>query len=511
MSSVVIAGAGPTGLTLACGLAASGVPVRIVEKRDEPATTSRALGLQPRGAEVLDRLGALADLPERSVRISRVVTHVDGRQMASLQVGRPTKLVTRPGLLMSQTEVEAALRQRLSMLGVEVEWGKELLSVTQDASGVALSFPGEQLRAAWLVGCDGAHSLVRKAAGIDFPGVSVIENFLLADVQADLPLPSDTVSVWLRADSMLGAFPLPGDRVWRLMAPAPPGASSPGAEGTVDELTRQLRHHAGLDPSVVGKVLWSSTFRIHRRLASTYRRGRVLLAGDAAHIHSPFGGQGMNTGLGDAENLAWKLAMVMHGAAPGALLDTYEAERRPVAREVLASTSSLTRMVVGDTSLARAARDRVFVPLMNRPLVQRLIWEQSSQLKIHYRRGPLGVRLPERWAIGTPQAGDRVPDVPCTRPDGSSTRLHAELGARWALLLPPLGDGKAYRAVAERHLGPNIPLTPLTPTTAPCRHVTLVRPDGHMAWRGNSTASLDTWFTTRLGTTTHHIPENEDT
>ncbi|MFG2761579.1 FAD-dependent oxidoreductase [Streptomyces wuyuanensis] len=511
MSNVVIVGAGPTGLALACGLAAADIPVRIVEKHDEPATTSRALGLQPRGVEVLDRLGALADLPERSVRIARVVTHVDGRPMADLRVGQPTKLVKRPGLLMSQTEVEAALRQRLSALGVEVEWGKELLSVTRDASGVTLSFPGEQIRSAWVVGCDGAHSRVRKAAGIGFPGVAVIEDFLLADVQADLPVPSDTVSVWLRADSMLGAFPLPGDRLWRLMAPARRGGMGPGDEGVVSELTRQLRHHAGLDPSVVAKVLWSSRFRIHRRLASTYRRGHVLLAGDAAHIHSPFGGQGMNTGLGDAENLAWKLAMVARGAAPDSLLDTYEAERRPLAREVLASTSSLTRLVVGDTPVARAARDRLFVPLMNRPLVQRLIWEQSSQLKIHYRNGPLGSRLRDRWPFGVPQAGDRVPDMPCRRPDGSPTRLHAELGARWALLVPVPGEADGYLAVAERHLASATPLTPVTPSTALGGHVMLVRPDGHLAWRGDFTASLDAWLRTRLGTTTHHTPENHDT
>ncbi|MFE0087955.1 FAD-dependent monooxygenase [Streptomyces sp. NPDC058991] len=511
MSSVVITGAGPTGLALACGLAAAGVPVRIVEKRDAPATTSRALGLQPRGAEVLDRLGALADLPERSVRIARVVTHVDGRPMADLRVGRPTKLVTRPGLLMSQTEVEAALRKRLTALGIEVEWGKELLSAAQDDSGVTLSFPGERIRSSWLVGCDGAHSRVRRAAQIGFPGVSVIENFLLADVQADLPVPPDTVSVWLRADSMLGAFPLPGDRVWRLIAPARRDDASPKDQDVVGELTGLLRHHTGLDPSVVGRVLWSSRFRIHRRLASTYRRGRVLLAGDAAHIHSPFGGQGMNTGLGDAENLAWKLALVAEGSAPESLLDTYEAERRPLAREVLASTSSLTRLVVGDTPLARAARDRLFVPLMNRPLVQRLVWEQSSQLRIHYRNGPLGTRLTERRLLGAPRAGDRVPDVPCTRPDGSSTRLHAELGARWALLVPVHGDAGAYAAVAGRHVGTAVPLTAAVPSTARRRHVMLVRPDGHLAWRGNSPAALDAWFGATLGTTTNHTPEKQDT
>ncbi|WP_328863047.1 FAD-dependent monooxygenase [Streptomyces sp. NBC_00306] len=511
MSSVVIAGAGPTGLALACGLIAAGVPVRIVDKREGPATTSRALGLQPRGAEVLDRLGALGDLPGRSVRIDRVVAHVNGKPMAVLRVGRPTKLVTRPGLLMSQVEVEAALRDRLRELGVEVEWEKELLSVAQDESGVTLSFPGEQVRSTWLIGCDGAHSRVRRAAEIDFPGVSIIENFLLADVRADLPIPPDTVSVWLRADSMLGAFPLPGDRVWRLMAPARAEDVGSGADGVVDELTRQLRDHAGLAPSVVEKALWTSTFRIHRRLAATYRRGRILLAGDAAHVHSPFGGQGMNTGLGDAENLAWKLALVAHGAAPDALLDTYEAERRPIAREVLASTSSLTRLAVGDTPLARVVRDHVVVPLMNRPLVQRLVWEQSSQLKIHYRTGPLGSRTYGRRPFGAPRAGDRVPDLPCRRADVSATWLHAELGARWALLSPTPGEGEAYLAVVERHLGPAMSVVPLVATTSgrPC--VMLVRPDGHVAWRGRSTTSLDTWLRHGLGTTAHHTPESEET
>ncbi|KOV49776.1 hypothetical protein ADL00_45405 [Streptomyces sp. AS58] len=511
MASVVVVGAGPTGLALACGLAAAGVAVRVVDKREQPAVTSRALGLQPRGAEVLDRLGALADLPERSVAISRVVTHVNGRPMADLQVGRPTKLVKRPGLLMSQAQVEAALRHRLAELGVKVEWGKELLSVVQDASAVTLSFPEGEIRSAWAVGCDGAHSRVRKAAGIDFPGVSVIENFLLADVRAALPIPSDSVAVWLRADSMLGAFPLPGDGVWRLMAPARARDAAEPADAVASELTRQLRVHAGCEPSVVTEVLWTSTFRIHRRLAATYRRGRILLAGDAAHIHSPFGGQGMNTGLADAENLAWKLALVARGSASEELLDTYEAERRPIAREVLASTSSLTRMVVGDTRLARLMRDHVFVPLMNRPPVQRLIWEQSSQLKIHYRSGPLGTPFPARRLPAGFQAGDRVPDVPCTRADGSTTRLHAELGARWALLTPTPDSPEPYLAMAQRHLGPAMPVTTLVPSTSGRRYVMLVRPDGHLAWRGTSATALDTWLADRLATTTQHPSESTKT
>ncbi|WP_328399476.1 FAD-dependent monooxygenase [Streptomyces sp. NBC_00390] len=500
MSTIVIAGAGPTGLALACGLRANGLAVRVLDGAAGPSRTSRALGLQPRGAEVLDRLGALDDLPERSVRIEQVITHVDGQPMARLNVGQRTKLVTRPGLLISQAEIEARLRDRLRALGVEVEWGKELLAADQDGSGVNVSFTGGQTRADWLAGCDGAHSRVRKAAGISFPGVAVIERFLLADVQAALPLPANAVSVWLRAGSMLGAFPLPGTDVWRLMSPAPGDADGLGRPDVLAVLKEQLRIQAGIAPSTVRNALWTSTFRIHRRLASTYRRGRIVLAGDAAHTHSPFGGQGLNTGLGDAENLAWKLAMVASGAASDALLDTYESERRPIAREVLQSTSSLTRMVVGRTLVARAARDRVFVPLMNRPFVQRLIWEQSSQLKIHYRRGPLGVRPHERWSVPGPRVGDRVPDLACTRPDGSPTRLYAEIGPRWGLVVPASGNHDVYVSVTARHLGTTTPATTLVPSGARGRHVMLVRPDGHLAWRGTSVASLDQWLRRALGT-----------
>ncbi|MFI2372106.1 FAD-dependent monooxygenase [Streptomyces sp. NPDC018833] len=491
---VVVAGAGPTGLALACGLRAHGVAVRVVDRASGPSATSRALGLQPRGSEVLDRLGALGDLPQRSVPIRQVTTHVDGKLMARLKVGQQTKLVTRPGLLMSQAEVEARLRQRLADRGVEVEWGQELLTADQDADGVASRLAGEQIHADWLVGCDGAHSRVRKSAGIEFPGVAVIERFLLADVRAELPLPRDAVSVWLRGDQMVGVFPLPGTDLWRLMAPAPAGT---GEDLDVDDvlavLTKVLCDEAGLPTVAVREALWTSTFRIHRRLASTYRRGRILLAGDAAHIHSPFGGQGMNTGLGDAENLAWKLALVATGRARDALLDTYQAERRPIAQEVLQSTSGMTRMIVGQTPVARAVRDHLFVPLMNRPLIQRLIWEKSSQLKVSYRRGPLASRSPAALLGLSPHAGDRIPDLPCTREDGSPTRLHAELGSRWALIAPTT-TREDCEAVARRHLGDAT--TAVLTTTQ--RQAMLVRPDAHLAWHGTSPTELDRWLTRML-------------
>lgn len=497
-STVVVVGAGPTGLALACGLRVAGVPVRVVDKAKAPAGTSRALGLQPRGAEVLDRLGALSDLPEESVHIRQVLTHVDGEPMARLDVGRHTKLVTRPGMIISQAQVEAGLRRRLAGLGVEVEWGREVLSLDQDGEGVSVRTGGGSIRAGWVVGCDGAHSRVRKAAGIEFPGVAVIERFLLADLRVALPLPPGTVSVWLRGDRMLGAFPLPGEDVWRLMAPAPGGTGGDlDAERVLALLVGLVQDHAGLTSVEIREALWTSTFRIHRRLASAYRRHRVLLAGDAAHVHSPFGGQGMNTGLGDAENLAWKLALVAAGRAGEGLLDTYESERRPIAEEVLESTSAMTRMVVGGSPVARLVRDHVFVPLMNRPYVQRMIWEKSSQLKIGYRDGPLAGRSPRSLVTPGPRPGDRVPDLECRREDGSVTRLHGELGAHWVLLTPRI-DGDCAK-LARRRLGGTGGVTVMRPGSREGREVLLVRPDAHLAWRGTSAASLDRWLRGALG------------
>ncbi len=387
---VVIVGAGPTGLALACGLLAADVPVRVVDRAAGPAGTSRALGLQPRGAEVLDRLGALGDLPARSLPIQQIVITVDGHELGRLPVGRPTPLVRRPGLLCSQTEIESALRARLAELGGAVEWGREVTALTGHGDGVDVCLGGtEDVRAGWVVGCDGAHSRVRKAAGIGFPGVPLVERFLLADVHADLGLPRDSVAVWLRGDEMVAAFPLPGADLWRLMAPAPgDGGGDDGQDAVLGALCTLVERHTGAAPVVTG-CDWTSVFRIHRRLAEDYRRGRVLLAGDAAHVHSPTGGQGMNTGMGDAENLAWKLALVVHGRAADTLLDTYAGERRPVATEVLAATSSLTELVLGRSRTGRMLRDHVLVRLLNLPLVQRLVWEQASQLKVSYRGGPL--------------------------------------------------------------------------------------------------------------------------
>jgi 4,5-epoxidase len=212
----------------------------------------------------------------------------------------------------------------------------------------------------------------------------------------------------------------------------------------------------------------------------------VLLAGDAAHIHSPFGGQGMNTGIGDAENLAWKLALVVAGRAGTGLLDTYAAERRPIAREVLASTSSITVAALGHARVARLLRDRVAIPLLNQAWLQRLIMDKASQLQVSYRRGPLGAR---RRLPTSLHPGDRVPNRECVSADGAAMRLHDALGPQWALLgAEPLAE------VARTRLGDVTGLSGGRDGTA-----LLVRPDGHLAWRGTDPHALHTWLDAMLG------------
>ena len=451
--TVLIAGAGPTGLTAACALMQRGVSVRVLDAADGPATTSRALGVQPRGGEVLNRVDALGDLPGRGMDIGFVKAMAGGRPLMTLRLEHMKGL----GVLIGQSEIEKSLRDRLSELGGKVEWGTRVTAIEQDEDGVTVR-AAEPIRGDWLLGCDGAHSAVRKLAGIAFPGVPLTERFLLADVHMDWPLDRGGVTTWLGQSGMFAAFPLPGKDLWRLQG------DFPGTEpvDVLAELVKMLPARTGLTAEITS-CDWTSSFTIHRRLAGTYRQGRVFLAGDAAHVHSPFSGQGMNTGIGDAENLAWKLAMVVNGRAPRRLLDTYEQERRPIAEEVLSGTTALTSFVLGLGAWRRILRDTVLLPLMNLPLAQRKLFEQTSQLAVSYRRGPLG------------PYGDRDPEIATRWTNG-----------RWVLVVPTLQD--PHVAAARQFLGEDL-LVETGPT------VKLVRPDGHLAWQGRpAPARLTRWL-----------------
>ncbi len=474
---VLVAGAGPVGLALACALLQHGVSVRVVDRAQAPATTSRANFVHARGSEVLDRLDALSGLPEESVRAMTITNYAGDRPMMRVRFGDPGLHTAAPPMVISQARVEARLRDRLAELGGRPEWGCALVGAGQDADGVTAALgDGRTVRARWLVGCDGTGSTVRKLAGIGFPGVKVSERFLIVDARLDTTLDRSGTSGWVHPEGMLGAMPMPGGQ-WRLLAYDPAFRQDKPTEEQIVERMRHIlpeRTH-GLG----GRLLdasWASLFSVHRRLADSYRQGRILLAGDSAHAHAPFGGQGMLTGIGDAENLAWKLALVIGGLAGERLLHTYEAERRPLATQVLRGSTAATRMNIAAGPVGRFLRDRVMVPAFNLPVLQRWTTYTTSQLWVSYRRGPLGGRG------SRPRSGDRIADVACVRADGIRTRLHAELRGRWAVL----GDASLFEA-ARRRLGEHVVhLRPVDPLPA-----MLVRPDAHLACTGDPTRWLD--------------------
>ncbi|ORA33954.1 FAD-dependent monooxygenase [Mycobacterium aquaticum] len=487
---VLIAGAGPAGLAVACGLLSQGVPVRIIDKAEGPATTSRANFVHARGSEVLDRLGALGTLPQQSVRAMRITTYLGDEPVMRIRFGDPGIRSAAPPMVVSQAAVEAALRGRLAELGGAVDWSTPLTDLRQDAGGVEATLgDGATTRAAWLVGCDGAASTTRRRAGIGFRGGRLSERFLLADVRLDWDLDRSGTTGWIHPDGMVGAMPMP-DNTWRIIAYDPDLADDAAGDEILHRLRRQLPERTGRDVRVT-EAEWLSTFTVHRRLADTYRRGRVLIAGDAAHTHAPFGGQGMLTGLGDAENLAWKLALVVKGTAGQPLLDSYEAERRPLATEVLRGTSAVTRMNITQRPVGRFVRDRIAVPVLNLPAVQRWITYQTSQLWVSYHTGPLAEKsLP---LAPKPRPGDRVADGTYRACDGSPVRLYTQLRGHWALI----SDARsAAYGVARAHLADRVTIL----HQAGRSDTYLVRPDGHLAWRGTDPERLGSWLSRALAT-----------
>ena len=491
-TDVLVVGAGPTGLTLACALRLHGVSVRVVDRAPGPATTSRANFLHARGSEVLGRLGALGSLPDESLRAMRITNYLGDRPLVTLEFGDPRMQTAAPPMVISQAKVEAALRDRLAELGVTPQWGRGLAGLVQhDDMVVAELDDGSPVAAQWVVGCDGTASTTRRLAGIGFPGVKLTERWLLADLHLDWDLDRGGTTGWIHPSGLLGAMPMPStdgrDDLWRLFAYDPGQTGKPDDDEILDRLRRIIPERSGR-PVQIGAAEWLSMFTVHRRLADRYRHGRALIAGDAAHAHAPFGGQGMLTGIGDAENLAFKLALVLRGLAGDPFVDTYEAERRPLAAGVLRGTSAVTRVNVAGNPVGRFLRDRVAPRIFGLAPVQRWTTYTASQLWVSYRKGPLGGRGPK------PRQGDRIADVACARSDGSATRLHRELGGRWAFLTPSAGPAAS---VARDHLGDVV-----TTLTHAGDEAMLVRPDAHLAWRGEpgDGPSLERWLARALST-----------
>ncbi|MFI7546940.1 FAD-dependent monooxygenase [Actinoplanes sp. NPDC049599] len=432
--TVMIVGAGPTGLTLAVDLARRGVPFRLVEKSPLPQHGSRGKGIQPRTQEILEDLGVLDRFREHGADYPELLIHrPDGgtttRRMDELHA--PTPAVPYPNLLMvPQWRTGELLTERLAELGGQVEPGVEVTGFGQDERGVHVELStGERVTTTYLVGADGGRSTIRRRLGVGFAGETrESERMLIADVRLT-GLDRDHWHVWPGAEPhalRLGLCPLPGTEDFQLTAPPAEDASPAALQRLVD----------AVQPGVtVTHVGWTSLYRANIRMVDRYRVGNVFLAGDAAHVHSPAGGQGLNTGLQDAFNLGWKLA-----AGDDALLDTYEAERLPVAAGVLGVSTRLHRRHAAGAEDAMRRDDPVL-----------------RQLSLTYRGGPLADD-PDP-APGRLRAGDRAPDAPC----GPVRVFDLLRGPHWTLL--------AFDA----------PAAELPPETPDLRVHHIVRPGGPAA------------------------------
>src|SRR5216117_2118928 len=397
-TDVLVVGAGPTGLMLATQLARRGVRVRIIDRHAGPARESRALGDQARTLEIYTHMGIVERALELGKRATGANIWVQGRRAARLPLGDIGRdLSPYPFLLiLGQDDNERLLGDVLRNRGIAVQWNTELVGLAQDTRHVTATLKHkdgtiDEVAAAWVAGCDGARSAVRELSGIAFEGAPYEHVFFVADTQVTGPMVPDELNIYLWREGFHLFFPMRGTDHWRLVGILPPNLRGRD-DLTFEEVIPSVRQQAGTELSFKA-CSWYSTYRIHHRRAVRFRERRCFLLGDAAHIHSPVGAQGMNTGLQDAYNLAWKLALVVSGRAGAAVLDSYEDERVPVADRLLRTTDRSFALVVSDRWLAGVFRTRVLAKVvafvMSRNRLQRLAFRTISQTGIRYRSSPL--------------------------------------------------------------------------------------------------------------------------
>lgn len=478
MYDVTIVGGGPTGMMLAAELRLHGLDVLVLEKETEPAPHVRALGLHMRSIEVLDQRGLLQRF------LTHGQQHPIGGFFAAIPKPAPEGLDSaHPYVLgIPQPTTDRLLTERATELGTTIRRGHELVDLHQDEHGVTAHLAdGTQLRSRYLVGCDGGRSTVRKQTGIDFPGEPSQNETLLGEMHADVDPQTlaTTVTEIRKTQKRFGLGPL-GDGAYRVVVPAQGVTQDRTTPPTLDEFKQQLQAVAGTDFGV-HSPRWLSRFGDATRLAEHYRTGRVLLAGDAAHIHPPTGGQGLNLGIQDAFNLGWKLAATINGWAPPGLLDSYHTERRPVAADVLDNTRAQMQLLSTDPG-SQAVR-RLVDELMDFDDVNRHLIEKLTAIGIRYDFGE-----------GHQLLGRRLRDIELTQ-----GRLYDRMHQGRGLLLDQTGKlsvtGWADRIdhvidhVTDHNKEWDIPAV-------------LLRPDGHVAWVGQDQQELLTALPTWFGTAT---------
>ncbi|MDB5107132.1 MAG: monooxygenase FAD-binding protein, partial [Candidatus Binatus sp.] len=458
----IVAGAGPTGLMMAAELARHGVECRIVDRMSAPSDKSRALGVQARTLELFDSIGIADQAVAAGHKVHGASAYANGKRILHLsfrQIDSRFPFI----LILPQSETEQLLNRHLTTLGIQVEREVEVVGFTQDSDGVTVTLKAadgreERCRSAWLLGCDGARSVVRHGLGVPFEGAEYQENFWLADVILEIDQPDDELRLSLGEDALLALFPM-GDRHWRVMATS--NSISNDAAPTLEQIQVLLDRRLGKtvtahDPS------WLSHFRIARRGASSLGSGRVFIAGDAAHVHSPAGGQGMNTGLQDASNLAWKLALANRGSAASGLLASYQAERHRVAMNVLRETDLMMRVVGLRNPIAQSIRNHLMPILFGLEVAKRRAARLISEISINYRRSPIVSEhraglISDVMHMGSGlRAGYRAPDAEPIQRDaaaGANRLYEAMRGPHFNLLifagLKSNGDLEDMHAIAD--------------------------------------------------------------
>jgi 2-polyprenyl-6-methoxyphenol hydroxylase-like FAD-dependent oxidoreductase len=483
-TDVLIIGAGPTGLVLALWLTRLGARVRILDKTAEAGTTSRALAIQARTLELYRQIGIADAVIERGRKNIAVNLWVAGKRAAHAVLGEMgTGLSPFPyALIFPQDEHERLLIDLLSDAGVQVERRTELLGFEETAGRVLarLKRPDgsqETCEAAYLAGCDGAHSIVRETLRIGFAGGVYDHLFYVADVEATGTTMNGELHVALDRTDFLAVFPLKSQGRARLIGTVRKEAKQQNEDLSWNDVSRRVLEWIGID---VKRVHWFSTYRVHHRVAAHFRQGCAFLLGDAAHIHSPVGGQGMNTGIGDAVNLAWKLAAVLQGRADASLIDSYEPERIAFARRLVATTDRAFTAVTSSGAIARLMRLHI-VPLLIAPVfafktARRFMFRTVSQTAVNYRESTLS-----EGRAGTVHGGDRLPWV---KSDVDGVDNFAPLTSLdWQIHV--YGDASSdLRAVCDSR---NLPLhvfpwrKEVGRTALRRNAVYLVRPDGYVA------------------------------